>query len=224
MGFFSRVIRSEIPSAFFSAVPETIDAAFAASHRKATVDGRVLPAQRAYALGTDRYFAVQCGVVDAAVALGAEDLTARIGPSGYPMPLVRMGRTIIATCITDSLDHLRRSRARAELATLNSMFEPFQPSFWDDGDAPLLDGFRFAMLLVAKPHRDDQQDLPGGIFFGVPTTSLKSWHFYERVDAVRAQYDEADWAETLPARDRRFPRLKHASHSIEEDDGTGTEG
>jgi chromosome condensin MukBEF complex kleisin-like MukF subunit len=72
MGFFSRVILSDIPASFFSLVPERIDGAFASSHRRATMEGRVLPEQLAYARGADRHFAVQRGVVDAAVSLGAE--------------------------------------------------------------------------------------------------------------------------------------------------------
>lgn len=224
MGFFSRVIRTDIPGSFFSVIPERIDGAFASSHRRAMVDGRVLPEQMAYARGTDRHYAVQCGVVEAAVALGGENITARVGPSRYPMALIRMGNTIIATCITDSLDNLRRSDARSQLASLNAVFEPIQPSFWESEEAPSLDGYRFAMLLVAKPHRDADQSLPGGIYFGVPTSSLRSWHFYQHVDAVRGLYEEADWAETPPVADRRIPRLRAISRATDSDGGTGTEG
>lgn len=224
MGFFSRVIRTEIPEAFFSVIPERIDGAFASAHRRATAEGRVLPEQMAYARGTDRHYAVQRGVVEAAVSLGGENITARVGPSRYPMALIRMGRTIIATCITDSLDSLRRSDARSQLASLNSVFEPIQPSLWESDDAPVLDDYRFAMLLVAKPHRDADQSLPSGIFFGVPSSSLRSWHFYEQVDAVRGLYEEADWAETPPVADRRMPRLRANPRSVETDGSTGTEG
>lgn len=223
MGFFSRVIRSEIPEAFFSVIPERIDGAFASSHRRALMDGRVLPEQLAYARGTDRHYAVQCGVVEAAVALGGENITARVGPSRYPMPLIRMGRTIIATCITDSLDSLRRSNARSQLASLNAIFEPIQPSLWESEDAPVLDDYRFAMLLVAKPRRDADQGLPGGIFFGVPSSSLRSWHFYQHVDIVRGLYEEAEWAETPPLADRRIPRLRATRRSGGQGGATGTE-
>lgn len=224
MGFFSRVIRSDIPGAFFSQVPERIDGAFASSHRRATMDGRVLPEQMAYARGTDRHYAVQRGVVDAAVSLGAEQMTARIGTSRYPMSLVRMGGTIIATSITDSLDNLRRSQARLELAKLNAALDPVQLSLLEtEEDEPPLDGYRFAMILVAKPHRDADQSLPGGIFFGVPTVSLRSWHFYQSMDSVRGLYEEADWAET-PVADRRIPRLRAIRRSTGSDEDTGTEG
>lgn len=223
MGFFSRVIRSDIPGSFFSNVPERIDGAFASSHRRAMMDGRVLDEQMAYARGADRHFAVQKGVVDAAVSLGAEKMTARIGSARYPMPLVRMGRTIIATSITSSLDTLRRSRARTELAALNSVFDAEQLSLLETDDGPRFEDFRFAMILVAKPHRDADQSLPGGIFFGVPTTTLKSWHFYRSMDDVRRLYEEADWAETPAFADRRIPRLRRLGHAVSDDD-TGTEG
>lgn len=223
MGFFSRVVRNEIPAPFFTAVAETVDAVFVSAHRRAVAEGRVLPVQVPYARGNDRHYAVQRGIVDVAVSLGGEDFTTRIGRSGYPMPLVRMGRTVIATCIADNLDHLRRSDARLQLASQNKIFEPRQPSFWDDDDGPPLEDFRFAMLLIAKPHKDADQSLPAGVFFGMPTTSLRSWHFYNRVDEIRAMYDEADWAETPPMAERRYPRLRGASHSINGDD-TGTEG
>lgn len=222
MGFFSRVIRSDIPGTFFSQVPERIDGAFASSHRRAMMDGRVLPEQLAYARGTDRHYAVQCGVVDAALALGAEKITARVGTSRYPMSLIRMGRTIIATSITDSLDNLRRSKARSELAALNTIFDPVQLSFLERDEGPPLDGYRFAMILIAKPHRDADPSLPGGIFFGVPTASLRSWHFYQSMDAVRGLYEEADWAETPPPADRRMPRLRSIPRSTESDEDTGT--
>lgn len=224
MGFFSRVIRSDIPGSFFSSIPERIDGAFASSHRRATMDGRVLDEQIAYARGADRHFAVQKGVVDAAVSLGAEKMTAWIGTARYPMPLIRMGRTIVATSITDSLDTLRRSRARTELAALNSIFDPVQLSLLEEDEGPKFDGFRFAMILIAKPHRDADQSLPGGIFFGVPTTTLRSWHFYRSMDDVRRLYEEADWAETPPVADKRIPRLRAIGRSAETDEDTGTEG
>lgn len=224
MGFFSRVIRTDIPGAFFSVIPERIDGAFVSSHRRAMSDGRVLPEQLPYARGTDRHYAVQCGVVEAAVALGGENITARVGPSRYPMPLIRMGNTIIATCITNSSDNLRRSDARSQLASLNSVFEPVQQSFWDADEAPSLDGYRFAMILVAKPHRDADPSLPAGIYFGVPSSSLRSWHFYQSFDAVRGLYEEADWAETPPVADKRMPRLRNISRSKNSQEGTGSEG
>lgn len=76
---------------------------------------------------------------------------------------------------------------------------------------------------MAKPHRDADQSLPGGIFFGVPTVSLRSWHFYQSMDSVRGLYEEADWAET-PVADRRMPRLRAIRRSTGSDEDTGTEG
>ncbi|HEV7228745.1 hypothetical protein [Brevundimonas sp.] len=222
MGFFSRVVRQEIPSDFFPSVREGIDGAFASAHRLAVADGRVLPEQYAYARGTDRHYAVQKRVVDAGEAVGGEKLILRAGSSHYPMPLVRLGRMILATCITNSLDDLRRSNARAQLAKLNEELEPQQPSFWEEDEKRPLQGFRFGMLLIAKPHRDEDQSLPAGIYFGVPTSSLKAWHFYRSLDEVTALYEEADWAETPPVPERRIPQLRPRRKSEgSADEGTG---
>jgi hypothetical protein len=133
-----------------------------------------------------------------------------------------MGKTIIATSITNSFDSLRRSKARSELAALNAIFDPVQLSLLEADEGPPLEGYRFAMILVAKPHRDAEPSLPGGIFFGMPTTSLRSWHFYQSMDFVRGLYEEADWAETPPLADRRIPRLRATRRSSETDEDTGS--
>ncbi|WP_156893860.1 hypothetical protein [Brevundimonas aveniformis] len=189
-------------------MPEMVDAAFASAHHRAVNEGRVLSNQVAYARGSDRHFAVQRGLADLVESIGGEAITMRIGPSGYPMPLVRMGKTIVAASITDTLDGLRRSRARAELASLNSAIEPYQPDLWPQEAEVMPDEFRFAMVLIAKPHRDEDPTLPAGVYFGVPTSSLRSWHFYDRVDAVRAMYDDAEWGELPEVPERRVPRLR----------------
>lgn len=220
MGFFSQVIRNQIPGSFFPTAQEGIDGAFASAHRRAVLEGRVLPEQYAYARGTDRHYAAQRRVIDAGEGVGGEKLILRAGASQYPMPLVRMGRMVVATCITNSLDDLRRSNARTQLAKLNEELEPQQPSFWESEEKQIPDGFRFGMLLIAKPHRDEDQSLPAGIFFGVPTASLRGWHFYRPIEEVTALYDEADWAETPPVLERRIPRLRAQRKSAESDDGT----
>lgn len=210
MSYFGRRIRTDIPRSFFDRLPEVVDGAFAFAHHRVMTEGRILEDHRAYARGTDRHYAVQRVVADLATETGGDAVTMRIGPSKYPMLVVRMGQTIVAISITDSLDSLRRARARQELASLNKPIEPFQPDLWAANDSVSDDGFRFGMVLIAKPRRGEDQSLPAGIYFGVPSSSLRSWHFYDRVDAVRAMYDDAEWSELPETPERRIPKLRKA--------------
>jgi hypothetical protein len=217
MAFFQRVIQPSIPQTFVGKAAEAIDGAFASAQRRAMADGRVLTSQFAYARGTDRYFAMQAAVMQAALETGGEEVISRA--AGFPMPLVRHGQFLIATCITDSLKHLQRSRARRLLASLNSGYEPQQLDLLDDV-VVADDEMRFAMLLVAKPPMGVDQSLPAGVFFGVPTSSLRSWHFYQELGAMSALYDVG--AVDAPALvGKKAPKLRQVARSQEDETGAG---
>jgi hypothetical protein len=210
MAFFDRVIRPNLPKAFFENVGEAVDGAFASAHRRAVGDRQVLATQIPYARGSDRYFAVQRAVMGLACTVGGAETVQRVGPAGYPLPLARFGRFLVATCIADSHKQLRRSKARRVMARLNEALEPAQRDLWG-GEPVWTDGSYFGVLLIAKPCRDADQSLPGGVFFGVPSSTLRSWHFYQTPAAVCALYDAAANAEALPTTAK--PRLRTIARS-----------
>lgn len=207
MAFFERFIRNHFDRHFFESVHEAIDGAFASAYHRAAADDRVLPTQLAHARGTDRYFAVQSAVMQAAVAAGALPVDHRAG--SFPMPLARHRRFLVATVITDSLEHLRRSRARRLLAELNGFFEPQQRDLWEEPKPPTGETL-FGMLLVAKSTGPDQR-LPLGVYFGVPTSSLRSWHFYADVNDISSMY--SDDSKLIPQ--RPGPKLRAVRRSAE---------
>jgi len=219
MAFFDRVIRPNLPRAFFEGVGEAVDGAFASAQRRAVGEHRILEAQIPYARGTDRYFAVQRAVIGLACTVGGQETISRVGPAGFPLPLAQMGRFVVATCIADSHKQLRRSKARRLLAKHNEVLEPVQGDLWGGTEPVWSDGRYFAVLLIARPCRDADQSLPGGVFFGVPSSTLRSWHFYQRPADICALFDEATQAESLLVRKaprlRSTPRSKPASESGE---------
>jgi len=180
------MIRPHFDRAFFERIEGVIDGVFASSDYRVRNEGRVLPSQMAYARGTERYFAIQEAVMSVSVELGAEEATAVSG--SFPIPLARHKRFFVAVCVTDSLKRLNGSKARRLLASLNAVLEPYQTDLFDSSEPVHQDAY-FGMILVAKRQDSDQRQ-PAAIYFGVPTSTLRSWHFYEPVDKVVALYDE----------------------------------
>lgn len=199
MAFFDRAVRPYFDKHFFEVLAEKVDAAFAASHFKAEHGAIALPSQIAYARGSERYFSVQRAVMEAAVEFGAEEVEARAGT--FPLPLARHRRFLVATSITDSLEHLRRSKARRALAGLNMPLEPEQLDFWKKAPRSAQASL-FGMILIAKGAPGSI--LPAGVFFGVPTSSLRSWHFYENILDLVNRYE----SKPLAAPKRMAPRLR----------------
>ena len=206
MAFFDRLIRPHFDRQFFEQAAEAVDGAFASAFRRAASGEHSLPSQMAHARGMDRYFAVQSAVMKAAVGCGAEEIRSQAG--SFPMPLAKHRRFLVATSITDSLEHLRRSKARRLLAGLNGFLEPFQPDLWDEAVEPKGE-MLFGMLLIAKGGGESQQ-LPSGIFFGVPSASLQSWHFYKPLSAVISLYSEE--GVEVPA--TKAPQLRKVPRSL----------
>lgn len=203
MAFFDRQIRAHFDRHFFDRLPEVIDGAFASAHLRALNDGRSLAMHIPYVRGTDRFYAVQQGVMQVAVESGAEPITVHAG--NFPMALARHKRFLVATSITDSLEHLRRSPARKLLASLNACFEPYQQDLWEERP-PITDGMFFGMVLIAK---SKDQRSPAGIFFGVPSSTLRSWHFYADIMDVAEMFGTS----AAVAPQRKGPTLRSVPRS-----------
>ncbi len=182
-----------------------IGGVFASSDYRAHSEGRVLSSQIPFARGVERYYAVQQAVMEVSVELGAEEVTVRSG--NFPMPVALHKRFIVAVCITDSLRRLYGSRARRMLASINALLEPYQQDLFDPSTPKPAETF-FGMIVVAKRQGLDQRQ-PAAIYFGVPSSTLRSWHFYERIDNVIALYD----ATAKPVARLTKPRLRKAARS-----------
>jgi len=205
VAFFERVIRPNFDRHYFERLEETICGVFASSDYRARAEGRVLASQLSFARGSERYFAVQQAVMAVSLDLGAEEVTARSG--NFPMPMAGHKRFVVAVCITDSLKRLYGSKARRLLASINAVLEPFQPDFFDP-DAPKTSDTYFGMVVVAKRQGPDQRQ-PAAIYFGVPSSTLRSWHFYERIDNLIALYDAASTSQPRLTK----PRLRKVARS-----------
>jgi len=205
VAFFERFIRPNFDRHYFERLEETICGVFASSDFRARTEGRVLASQLPHARGTERYFALQHAVMAVSVDLGAEEITARSG--NFPMPMAGYKRFVVATCITDSLRRLNGSRSRRLLASINSSLEPYQPDLFGNDNRKDSDVY-FGMIIVAKRQGADQRE-PAAIYFGVPSSTLRSWHFYERIDNLVALYDVA----TAPQQRLKKPRLRQTARS-----------
>lgn len=205
MSFFERYVREHFHPAFFEDLTAAIDAACASARVRSGLP-TFLPSHQAYVEGNERHYALQEVLTRLSVKHGAQPVTLRAG--SYPIAAARHGHFLLTACVADSLKKLDRSKARRLLAALNSAVEPFQPDLFvsEAQQNPFL---LSAMIIVARAHGDE---LPSAVYLGVPTASLRGWHFYQEISDLFRLYDEVGTVATEPLVFKR-PRLRHIPRS-----------
>jgi hypothetical protein len=199
-------IAAQLPRRFVNDVIENTFDAFAGAKRITDIVVGCDEPERCQMLGQHRHWAQEQGFRKAAEASGLQTIAPHTSPKGGRFSLVRSGNLVLARSkIVTAGSALRPSKYLQKLARHNQFFDPVQLDFFLDHFEGRSDDVIFGVIVTVASSEIGHEDRPTYLGIGIPSSSLKTWHYRDSLEDLLAGYREAG-IEEIP--DRALPVLK----------------
>lgn len=199
-------IAAQLPRRFVSDVIESTFDAFAGAKRVTDIVVGCDEPERCQMLGQHRHWAQEQGFRKAAEASGLQTIAPHTSPKGGRFSLVRAGNLVLARAkIVTARSALRPSKYLQRLARHNQFIDPVQLDFFLDHFEDRSDDVTFGVIVTVASNDLGHEDRPLYVGIGIPSSSLKTWHYRDSLQDLLVSYDDAG-VEEIP--DRALPVLK----------------
>lgn len=187
-----KLITRDVPKDFLQQVMEELPSAYGRAYGSVKALTPALePAEVRRLLPQERHYVQNAAFRKAATSAGLPSMVKATSPRGEHYPIVTAGEVLMGRIGVAVASRLPRiAKHRQLLACLNSRFEPVNGDLFDPPVLAAQEGMGAIVVTVNPPPRAASQELPLGIFMGVPFTNFKGWHYYAPFEEVIAAYHE----------------------------------
>lgn len=187
-----KLITRDVPKDFLQQVIEELPSAYGRAYSSVKALTPALePVEVRRLLPQERHYVQNAAFRKAATSVGLPSMVKATSPRGEHYPIVAAGEVLIGRIGVAFASRLPRlAKHRRLLACLNSRFEPMNGDLFDPPALAAHEGMGAIVVTINPPPSAASQELPLGLFMGVPFTNFKGWHYYAPFEEVIAAYHE----------------------------------